>query len=281
MHATQGAMAIRRERQTRMDRRISKRLRRQNAEKSTRRPSDISQDVEAALPDKAKEKTSMAAFHFGVVFILLVFLLIFSSVIPANIVNADWSRRLVVGVTFLMIGLMMVKVNRIVSAHEEEELQKYVSSRLARTRPGQVLCRERDESIDFSTLSPHVPSSRQASYRDRPGSSRSINRSPLPSSNPTTRNMQRSGSVRMPVRKTLSQPISSGMSRNNSQQGSRYNLGRKTSLTKTNSTDDLRGRASMKNVNPPTVLVCVTDSSNNLSSLVLLNPELPKRPSAR
>ena len=307
MHAVQGAMAVRRERQKRMNRRLSERRKRQNAGDdscSSRRPSQYSQsgDVESATgaPGKTKGKTSMTAFYLGVVFILLGFLLIFSSMIPANIVNADWSRLLGVGVTFLMVGLMMVMVNRIVSAQEEEELHKYVSSRLARTRSGQVLCRNRDPSLDLTKLVPPgaAPSSRRPSYRDRPGSTRSITRTPGVKSTQNTPpgGIEHGSSVRRSVRKPSPQssthgtmvnlgpaPSTTNISRNNSQRGSRCNLDRNPSLTSSqpkknisSSSEDFRGRtASFKggsNLTPATLLVRVTDTSNS-TSLILLNPD--------
>ena len=147
----------------------------------------------------------------GIVFIILGFLMIFSSMIPANVVKADWSRLLGVGITFLMIGLIMVMVNRILSAREEEELQKYVSSRLARTRSGHILYRNRDVSVDFNKLVPPNPSSRRPSYRDRPGSIRSVNKASSPSTNPNqnaTKTTERSSSVRRSLRKPSPQGLS-------------------------------------------------------------------------
>ena len=52
------------------------------------------------------------------------------------LVQADWSRLLGVGLAFIFIGLIMVMVNRILTAREEEELSQYVKQRLSRTRCG-------------------------------------------------------------------------------------------------------------------------------------------------
>ena len=52
------------------------------------------------------------------------------------LVQADWSRLLGVGLAFIFIGLIMVMVNRILTAREEEELSQYVKQRLSRTRYG-------------------------------------------------------------------------------------------------------------------------------------------------
>jgi hypothetical protein len=192
-----------------------------------------------------------------------------------------------VGVTFLLIGLIMVMVNRILGAQEDEELKSYVSSRLARTRSGHVLCRNRDVSIDFTKLAPPGPgtSSRRSSYRDRAGSSRSINRSTIPSTKPnqnTVKGMERSNTVRRSIKKASpSQSLSSttgpvalsNISRSNSQRISKGNQEAKTSLHRSSTKEEFRGRtSSLKNGNLPTVLVRVTDETNNSSSLVLLGP---------
>ena len=283
MHAVQGAMAIRRARQKRAQRRQSDKRRQQKGDDGSRRPSCMSRDVESATPDKPKPGTSMTSFYIGIVFMLFGFLLIFSSMVPANVVNADWSRLLGVGVTFLLIGLLMVMVNRILSAQEDEELKRYVAGRLARTGSGQVLCRNRDPSIDFTKLAPPGMSSRRSSYRDRAGSSRSINRSPSTKLNQNiAKSMERSSSVRRSIKKTSpSQSISSNtgpvlksnISRSNSQRLSRCNQESRNSLTKSSIKEGFRGRtSSLKTGNLPTVLVRVTDDSNNSSSLMLLGP---------
>ena len=121
----------------------------------------------------------LTTFHLGIVFILLGFILIFSSMIPTSIIKvshsttlavilfspsigtcystvgvkysgemaamdyvsqtvlqADWSRLLGVGVAFIFIGLIMVMVNRIITAREEEQLSRYVKQRLEGGRAG-------------------------------------------------------------------------------------------------------------------------------------------------
>merc|ERR1719471_1257392 len=67
--------------------------------------------------------------------------MIFSSMIPSSLIKADWNRLLGVGVAFIFIGLIMVMVNRIITAREEEELSQYVKQRLSRTRSGQPFVR--------------------------------------------------------------------------------------------------------------------------------------------
>ena len=285
MHAVQGALAVRRERNKRLQRRLSDKNKSfRNGSGGSRRPSD---DVEGGeVVEQPREGTSMTSFYIGVVFILLGFLLIFSSMIPANVVNADWSKLLGVGVAFLIVGLLMVMVNRILSAQEDEELKTYVSNRLGRTRSGQVLCRSRNTSMDFSKLvPPGGPPSRRSSYRDRPGSTRSMHRSP--SMKQTTgggKVIERNNSVRKSIKgPSPSQSVSSttglvgksSISRSNStrvknSQHSDIN----TSMARSNTTkENFRGRAtSFKTRNLPTVLVQLTDDKNNSSSLLLLGP---------
>ena len=69
--------------------------------------------------------------------------MVFSAMIITNSLEGkDWSSLLGAGVTFIIVGLIMVMVNRIITAREEEELAKYVSTRLARTRSGYYLGRD-------------------------------------------------------------------------------------------------------------------------------------------
>jgi len=150
--AIQSAMAIRNEREKRQQRRMSK-IRRESGVGSTastnenvsQRPSVTSlgacDEVIVQAPTDKSDST-LTTFHMGIVFILLGFLMIFSSMIPSSLIKADWSRLLGVGVAFIFIGLIMVMVNRIITAREEEELSKYVKQRLSRTRSGQAFVRD-------------------------------------------------------------------------------------------------------------------------------------------
>ena len=51
-----------------------------------------------------------------------------------------------------MVGLIMVMVNRIITAREEEELAKYVSGRLARTRSGYHIGRDMENHLDQQSM---------------------------------------------------------------------------------------------------------------------------------
>jgi len=145
MHAVQSAMAVRREREKREQRRQSQIRRSSSKSPRASDASHASADQQHAgqLAEDPIEKapnpaeSSMTAFHLGVVFILLGFLMVFSAMITNSMTgNNNWSSLLGVGVTFIIVGLIMVMVNRIISAREEEELAKYVSQKLARTRSG-------------------------------------------------------------------------------------------------------------------------------------------------
>ena len=147
MHAVQSAMAVRREREKREQRRQSQIRRSSSKSPRASDASHASADHSAgqlATEENPIEKapnpaeSSMTAFHLGVVFILLGFLMVFSAMITNSMMqnNNNWSSLLGVGVTFIIVGLIMVMVNRIISAREEEELAKYVSQKLARTRSG-------------------------------------------------------------------------------------------------------------------------------------------------
>ena len=56
--------------------------------------------------------------------------------VSQTLLQADWSRLLGVGVAFIFIGLIMVMVNRIITAREEEQLSRYVKQRLDGGRAG-------------------------------------------------------------------------------------------------------------------------------------------------
>ena len=81
--------------------------------------------------------------------------MVFSAMIITNSMmeGKDWSSLLGAGVTFIIVGLIMVMVNRIISAREEEELAKYVSTRLARTKSGYHLGRDLEAGHLHSTNS--------------------------------------------------------------------------------------------------------------------------------
>ena len=178
MHAVQSAMAVRREREKREQRRQSQ-IRRSSSKSP--RASDASHQSEAgqaaakapALADDQNEpeskaphptESSLTAFHLGVVFILLGFLMVFSAMITNSMMeNNNWSSLLGVGVTFIIVGLIMVMVNRIISAREEEELAKYVSQKLARTRSGyQIGSRDVEAAAAASNEPPTAPQIRRA-----------------------------------------------------------------------------------------------------------------------
>ena len=142
--------------------------------------------------------------------------------------------------------------------------------------------------MDFTKLAPPGgPPSRRASYRDRPGSTRSINRSPsMKQAAGSSKVIERNNSVRKSIKKpSPSQSISSttgllgtssGVSRSNSQRikNSHPTDLNTASFTRSNTTkEDFRGRAaSFKTRKLPTVLVQLTDEKNNSSSFLLLGP---------
>jgi len=136
MHAIQGAVAVRRERQKREQRRQSKQAKRRSAEAAEAGMAEADSTETLFVDGKPPPKTesSLTAFHLGIVFILIGFLLVFS-----GMVNKDVAKLLGVGTTLIIVGLLMVMVNRIITAREEEELARYVQNRLARTRSGHAL----------------------------------------------------------------------------------------------------------------------------------------------
>ena len=196
MHAIQGAMAVRRERRKRDDRRrMSGGRNGAEAEHKGREPAaaaagatatatgaDLSAGPPPDMPLKVTLKggqseegraaatpaaaaadgssSSVTAFHLGVVFILIAFLLLFSGLISRSrserALDSDWSTLIGVGIALLLIGLFMVMVNRILTEREEEELAKYVHHRLARTRSGHALALRETESGEEDILAAHL-----------------------------------------------------------------------------------------------------------------------------
>ena len=164
MHAIQGAMAIRRERQKREQRRMSQ-IKKRSGQGSQLEVNNVGADSSNSQDPTAPVKTesSLTAFHLGVVFILLGFLMVFSSMISGSR-TMEWSNLLGVGATFIMVGLVMVMVNRIITEREDEQLAKYVHHRLGRTRSGYAMARDVESYGDLSRK-PSASNSRRPSFR--------------------------------------------------------------------------------------------------------------------
>ena len=149
MHAVHGAMTIRREREKREKRRQS-RIERSNSKSP--RNSDVSnlEKGEAGqrdLLDPPKPESLLNAFHLGIVFILLGFGLVFSALIKNTMREGNWSHLSGIGYTLVIVGLIMVMVNRTITANEEEELAKHVTTCLASTRSGYHIGRDLDNQF--------------------------------------------------------------------------------------------------------------------------------------
>ena len=122
--------------------------------------SSQNKEERAAAAAADSSSSSVTAFHLGVVFILIAFLLLFSGLISRSrsgqALDSDWSTLIGVGIALLLIGLFMVMVNRILTEREEEELAKYVHHRLARTRSGHALALRDTESGEEEVLAVHL-----------------------------------------------------------------------------------------------------------------------------
>ena len=154
--------------------------------------SQIEEGGRAAAAADSSSSSSVTAFHLGVVFILIAFLLLFSGLISRSrsdeAFDSDWSTLIGVGIALLLIGLFMVMINRILTEREEEELAQYVHHRLARTRSGHALALRETQSGDEDVLAAHLQqhrrrrrhlSSSSADFRNGPvigrrGSTRSV-----------------------------------------------------------------------------------------------------------
>ena len=184
MHAIQGAMAVRRERRKRDDRRRMSSVRNgaegeaeHNGGESAIGATDVtlnvtlkgSQNKEERAAAADSSSSSVTAFHLGVVFILIAFLLLFSGLISRSrsgqALDSDWSTLIGVGIALLLVGLFMVMVNRILTEREEEELAKYVHHRLARTRSGHALALRETEIGEEEALAVHLQQHRHRRRR--------------------------------------------------------------------------------------------------------------------
>lgn len=95
-------------------------------------------------------------FHVGAVFLTVGLFLLLAAVITNETNQAEIAELIGTGVVCLVIGLFLVILNRFYGQREEEELQHYVETRLARTRSGQRLYHEADsypENLDAAAHS--------------------------------------------------------------------------------------------------------------------------------
>ena len=171
-----GARSIRLEREKRKKRRKS-RIERSNSKSS--RNSDVSnlekgEAGQSNLPDPPKPpkpESSLTAFHLGVVFILLGFLTVFSAMITNSVMEGNWSHLSGVGLTFIVVGLIMVMVDRSLTASEEEELAEYGTTLLTRTRSGYLIGRDLDNQDRLlQTKSPQLSASARLPPKSAMGS---------------------------------------------------------------------------------------------------------------
>ena len=77
-----------------------------------------------------KSKSILTTFHMGIVFILLGFLMIFSSMIPSRFIKADWSQLLGIGISVIFIGLFLMMVNRFITSREKVQQGSFEKQRL-------------------------------------------------------------------------------------------------------------------------------------------------------
>jgi hypothetical protein len=91
---------------------------------------------------------TITMFHVGAVFLTVGLFLMLAAVITSETNKAEIAELIGTGVVCLVIGIFLVILNRFYGQREEEELQNYVESRLARTRSGQRLYHETDSYPD-------------------------------------------------------------------------------------------------------------------------------------
>ena len=270
--------AVHRDRQRQMQRRMSDKRKQQRGDDDSGRLNYRYEDVESTTPEPTKGTILMTSFYIGVVLICLGLLITLSSMMPVNIVNVARLSLGAVGVTLILLGLILL-INyccRLLSIEQDKKLNREVSSKLGETRPGHVLCRNRDDLIDITTLAPPCTSSRSCSGRNRAGSSRSINRStmyPTKTNQNTVKDMLRSTSARRSMEQTslrqyssttTAPVIPSNISRNNSQRVSRYNQESKNSLSRSSTEQEFPARTSSLKNKKFSKKVRVANDSKNL-----------------
>ncbi|KAI4455805.1 hypothetical protein MML48_8g00010548 [Holotrichia oblita] len=163
MHGTAGlhsAMAIKRQRRLREQ--AKKRALERERRLSSRTSSMDSIDREHHYTQKkpARESTlatSIGMLHLGVCFLVFGLFLIGSGLLPDDMVSwrsgGWWNELVATGIFVAALGIFLIILNRVLSKHEEENLNEYVQRQLTRSRSGHRL--ERDVETGCLTTKNH------------------------------------------------------------------------------------------------------------------------------
>ncbi|XP_068237577.1 uncharacterized protein [Palaemon carinicauda] len=157
MQAVQSALAIRRQRSRREDKKRAKERRASGASLSTPRPSVVSLDGRVYFNEERENKRlfgQVTMFHVGSVFILIGLMLTFTSLVPGYVKSTTPERRsdlLGTGCFFVFLGGVLTTISRFVSNNEEKELNQYIKGRLSRSKSGHRLVRDAESGLPTPT----------------------------------------------------------------------------------------------------------------------------------
>ncbi|GJQ81736.1 hypothetical protein Trydic_g9175 [Trypoxylus dichotomus] len=163
MHGTAGlhsAMAIKRQRRLREQ--AKKRALERERRLSSRTSSMDSIDREHHYTQRkpARESTlatSIGMLHLGVCFLVFGLFLIGSGLLPDDMVTwrsgGWWNELVATGIFVAALGIFLIILNRVLSKHEEDNLNEYVQHQLTRSKSGHRL--ERDIETGCLTTKNH------------------------------------------------------------------------------------------------------------------------------
>ncbi|RZC37840.1 DUF1469 domain containing protein [Asbolus verrucosus] len=154
-------MAIKRQRRLRAQakRRAFERERRLSSRTSSMDSMDniAAKQVPHNAPPDHRLATSIGMLHIGVCFLVFGLFLIGSGLLPDDVVTwrggGWWNELVATGIFVVALGVFLIALNRVMSKREEDDLNKYVSRQLTRSRSGHRL--ERDVETGCLTTKNH------------------------------------------------------------------------------------------------------------------------------
>ncbi|KAG8228771.1 hypothetical protein J437_LFUL007764 [Ladona fulva] len=117
--------------------------------------------------------SSAGMLHIGVVFLVLGLFLVVSALLPSGSAKSptpgpagtglpQWAELLIAGIFFLVIGAVLVIINRVMATQEDARLTEYVKSQLTRSKSGHRLVR------DLETGNLSAPARKSKSFQHSP-----------------------------------------------------------------------------------------------------------------
>lgn len=162
MHGSVGlhsAMAIKRQRKAREEKRAKERDRRLSSPHTSQSSLDLRtrKSLARGAPPDHRLNTSIGMLHLGIVFLVLGLFLIASGILPEDVVTwregGWWNELVATGIFATSLGVFLICLNRVVSKKEEDDLNEYVQTQLTRSRSGHRL--ERDNETGCLTTKQH------------------------------------------------------------------------------------------------------------------------------